>query len=155
MNSNMIQHLQPRSQRPYRPPTMATAPGAVEADPPIGNTSGSTRGEWVVLYRLSDRFAEPRPEGAVPSARERSWSKHKSMRSKTQEALHNMVTEASMLMTWRRLQPAGSRLVSTLVPQTSGRRDESRRGTQECVRHVLTPATVFCEAPVSLFPVQD
>ena len=54
-----------------------------------------------------------------------------------------------MLMRWRRLQPAGSRLVST---QT--RRDESRRGTQECVRHVLTPATVFCEAPVKMLAVR-
>jgi len=46
-------------------------------------------------------------------------------------------------MRWRTLQRAGSRLVSTLVSQASGRRDESRRGTHECVRPVVA-VTVFC-----------
>src|SRR5712692_1869633 len=48
--------------------------------------------------------------------------------------------------TWRTLQRAGSRLVSTLVPQTNRRRDESPRGTRECMRQVSTSVTVLCEA---------
>jgi len=46
------------------------------------------------------------------------------------------MTLQNWVTSWRRLQPAGSRLVSTLAPPTSERREESRRGTQECVRHV-------------------
>src|SRR5438128_1685906 len=47
--------------------------------------------------------------------------------------------------------PAGSRVVSTLfVPPKKERRDESRRGRQECLRHVkYDPSMPFKPYPLS------
>src|ERR1035438_9811675 len=101
------------------------------------------------------RFAAD-PKRAAEELKKRAWrsrSSAASPRSATRTARRFTSASAEASSVAHALMRAASRLFSTrLLPGCTGRRQECRRGTQECVRHIFLQRPIQPPSTTSTWP---